>query len=33
MWVYQGVKDEQTSTLRDMAEHHWPSFPTNLTSR
>ena len=33
MWVYQGLKDEQTSTLRDMAEHRWPSFPTNLTSR
>jgi soluble lytic murein transglycosylase-like protein len=33
MWVYQGLKDEQTTTLKDMAEHRWPSFPTNLTSR
>ena len=33
MWVYQGLRDEQTATLRDMAEHRWPSFPTNLTSR
>ena len=30
MWVYQGLDNEDTPTLKAMAEHHWPSFPTNL---
>ena len=30
MWVYQGLDNEQTPTLKAMAEHHWPSFPTNM---
>lgn len=32
MWVYQGLNDEPTLTLKAMAQHHWPSFPTNLTA-
>ena len=31
MWVYQGLNNEDTSTLKAMAEHHWPSFPTSMT--
>jgi soluble lytic murein transglycosylase len=31
MWVYQGLNDEDTPTLKAMAEHHWPSFPTSMT--
>ena len=31
MWVYQGLKDENTPTLKAMAEHRWPSFPTNVS--
>ncbi|MEA3057655.1 MAG: hypothetical protein QOF34_470 [Sphingomonadales bacterium] len=31
MWVYQGLNDEETVTLRAMAEHRWPSFPTSMT--
>jgi soluble lytic murein transglycosylase-like protein len=31
MWVYQGLNDEDTGTLKAMAEHHWPAFPTNMT--
>ena len=31
MWVYQGLNDEGTPTLKAMAEHHWPSFPTGMT--
>ena len=31
MWVYQGLNDEDTDTLRSMAEHRWPSFPTTMT--
>jgi len=30
MWVYQGLDDEETPTLKAMAEHHWPSFPTSM---
>jgi len=30
MWVYQGLDDEDTPTLKAMAEHHWPSFPTSM---
>lgn len=31
MWVYQGLDDEQTPTLKAMAEHRWPSFPSSGT--
>jgi len=31
MWVYQGLDDEKAPTLKAMAEHHWPSFPTEMT--
>ena len=31
MWVYQGLNDEGTPTLKSMAEHRWPSFPTGMT--
>ena len=32
MWVYQGLNNEETTTLRAIAEHRWPIFPTNLTA-
>jgi len=32
MWVYQGLNDEGTPTLKSMAEHRWPSFPTGMTN-
>jgi soluble lytic murein transglycosylase-like protein len=28
MWVYQGLNRQDTPTLKAMAEHHWPTFPT-----
>ena len=31
MWVYQGLNNEGTPTLKSIAEHHWPSFPTSMT--
>ena len=31
MWIYQGLNSEDTSTLKDMAQHRWPSFPTSMT--
>jgi soluble lytic murein transglycosylase-like protein len=31
MWVYQGLNEEDTGTLKAMAEHHWPAFPTSMT--
>ena len=31
MWVYQGLNREETTTLKAMAEHRWPSFPTSMT--
>ena len=31
MWVYQGLNDEDTATLKAMAEHRWPAFPTSMT--
>ena len=33
MWVYQGLDGEDTPTLRAMAEHRWPSFPSSTTTR
>ncbi|HEV2596401.1 MAG TPA: lytic transglycosylase domain-containing protein [Sphingomicrobium sp.] len=32
MWVYQGLNNEDTSTLTEMAQHHWPRFPANQTA-
>jgi soluble lytic murein transglycosylase-like protein len=32
MWVYQGLNDEGTPTLKAMAEHRWPAFPTGMTN-
>jgi soluble lytic murein transglycosylase-like protein len=31
MWVYQGLNNEPTVTLKAMAQHRWPSFPANMT--
>ena len=31
MWIYQGLNNEDTSTLKDMAQHRWPTFPTSMT--
>jgi soluble lytic murein transglycosylase-like protein len=28
MWVYEGLDGEDMPTLKAMAEHRWPSFPT-----
>lgn len=32
MWVYQGLKNEETTTLKDMAQHRWPTFPTSIAA-
>ena len=32
MWVYQGLDNEPQVTLATMAEHRWPSLPTNTAS-
>jgi soluble lytic murein transglycosylase len=32
MWVYQGLNNEQTVTLKAMAQHRWPAFPTGMTT-
>jgi soluble lytic murein transglycosylase-like protein len=31
MWVYQGLNGEDTTTLKDMAQHRWPTFPASMT--
>jgi soluble lytic murein transglycosylase-like protein len=31
MWVYQGLNNEPTQTLKDMVQHRWPSFPAGMT--
>ena len=31
MWVYQGLNSEETGSLKAMAQHRWPSFPTGMT--
>lgn len=31
MWIYQGLNNEDTSTLKDIAQHRWPTFPTSMT--
>jgi soluble lytic murein transglycosylase-like protein len=28
MWIYQGLDREDTPTLKAMAEHRWPTFPS-----
>jgi soluble lytic murein transglycosylase-like protein len=33
MWVYQGLDNEDTPTLKAMAEHHWPTFPSSSFGR
>ena len=33
MWVYQGIDHEDTPTLKAMAEHRWPAFPTGASRR
>ena len=32
MWVYQGLNSEPTTTLKAMAQHRWPSFPSGMTN-
>ena len=32
MWVYQGLNNEPTDTLKAMAQHRWPVFPSSMTS-
>jgi soluble lytic murein transglycosylase-like protein len=32
MWVYQGLNNERQISLTTMAEHRWPSLPTNSAS-
>jgi soluble lytic murein transglycosylase-like protein len=31
MWVYQGLAGAPQPTLRALAEHRWPTFPTSTT--
>jgi len=31
MWVYQGLNNQETPTLKAMAEHRWPAFPSSMT--
>lgn len=32
MWVYQGLAGTAQPTLRSLAEHRWPAFPTSRTT-
>ena len=32
MWVYEGLNDADRTSLRAMAEHRWPTFPTSMTA-
>jgi len=32
MWVYQGLNNEPTLTLKAMAQHRWPAFPSGMTT-
>ncbi|MEO7635502.1 MAG: lytic transglycosylase domain-containing protein, partial [Sphingomicrobium sp.] len=32
MWVYQGLNKQDAPTLKSMAEHRWPTFPTGITA-
>jgi soluble lytic murein transglycosylase-like protein len=31
MWVYQGLNNAPKPTLKAMAQHRWPTFPTAQT--
>ena len=31
MWVYQGLADAPAPTLKALAQHRWPAFPTTRT--
>ena len=31
MWIYHGLNNEDTTTLKDVAQHRWPAFPTGMT--
>ncbi len=31
LWVYQGLAGAEQSSLRELAEHRWPAFPTSTT--
>jgi hypothetical protein len=28
LWVYQGLEHEDQDSLKALAQHHWPAFPT-----
>ena len=30
MWVYQGLNQQDAASLKAMAEHRWPTFPTSM---
>ena len=32
MWVYQGLNNRETPTLREIAQHRWPAFPTGVNT-
>jgi soluble lytic murein transglycosylase-like protein len=32
MWVYQGLNNEPTLSLKAMAQHRWPDFPSGMTT-
>jgi soluble lytic murein transglycosylase-like protein len=32
MWVYQGLNNEPTVSLKAMAQHRWPDFPGGMTA-
>lgn len=32
MWVYQALNGRETPTLREIAQHRWPAFPTGMTT-
>lgn len=32
MWVYQGLNNQDAPTLKAMAEHRWPTFPTSIAA-
>lgn len=33
MWVYQGLDGEDTPSLKAIAQHQWPTFPTGAAPR
>jgi soluble lytic murein transglycosylase-like protein len=32
MWVYQGLNNEPTLSLKALAQHRWPEFPRGMTA-